>query len=213
MDKMGRTHRVILASNNTGKLREIWEMLSGLHLEVLLQSQFNVPEVEETGLTFAENAILKARCAAEYTGLPAIGDDSGIEVDALDGKPGIYSARYAGEGASDEDNLWKLIEKVKHIPEEKRTARFVCLMVYLRHANDPDPVIARGAWEGVAITEPKGANGFGYDPMFYVPTHNCTSAELPPAVKNQMSHRGQALRKLFTQLSTVLPPGEIGQSK
>jgi XTP/dITP diphosphohydrolase len=212
MDNMDRAHRVILASNNTGKLREIGEMLTGLHLEVLLQSQFAVPEVEETGLTYVENAILKARCAAEHTGSPAIGDDSGIEVDALDGKPGIYSARYAGEGASDEDNLWKLIEEVKQIPEGKRMARFVCLMVYLRHAYDPDPVIAQGIWEGIAITEPKGANGFGYDPMFYVPTHNCTSAELPAAVKNQLSHRGQALRKLFTLLCTVFPAVETGRS-
>jgi XTP/dITP diphosphohydrolase len=200
MADLSQAHRVVLASNNTGKLREIGEMLSGLHLEVLLQSQFNVPEVEETGLTFAENAILKARNAARHTGLPAIGDDSGIEVDALEGKPGIYSARYAGPGASDDDNLRKLIEEVRPIPADKRSTRFVCLMVYLRHADDPDPVIARGVWEGVALTEPIGTNGFGYDPMFFVPTHDCTSAELPPEVKNRLSHRGQALNQLVHKL-------------
>ena len=195
-----QAHRVVLASSNTGKLREIGDMLKGLHMEVLLQAQFHVPEVEETGLSFVENAILKARNAARYSGLPAIGDDSGIEIDALEGKPGIYSARYAGTGASDEDNLRKLIGEIRQIPEGKRSARFVCCMVYLRHADDPDPVLARGVWEGVAITEPRGSNGFGYDPVFYVPTHHCTSAELPPAVKNQLSHRGQALGQLMEKL-------------
>jgi XTP/dITP diphosphohydrolase len=200
MADLNQVHRVVLASNNSGKLREIGEMLSGLHLDVLLQSQFNVPKAEETGLTFVENAILKARNAARHTDLPAIGDDSGIEIDALDGKPGIYSARYAGPGASDDDNLWKLIEEVRQIPEDKRSARFVCLLVYLRHAEDPNPVIARGVWEGIALTEPVGTNGFGYDPMFFVPSHDCTSAELPPEVKNQISHRGQALYQLVHML-------------
>ena len=197
---MSQAHRVVLASSNTGKLREIGEMLSGLHLDVLLQSQFDVPDAEETGLTFVENAILKARNAARLTGLPAIGDDSGIEVDALEGKPGIYSARYAGPGASDDDNLRKLIEEVRQIPEDKRSARFVCLLVYLRHADDPDPVIARGVWEGIALVDPVGTNGFGYDPMFFVPSYDCTSAELSPEVKNQLSHRGQALNQLVHQL-------------
>jgi XTP/dITP diphosphohydrolase len=202
MADLSQPHRVVLASSNTGKLREIGEMLSGLHLDVLLQSEFDVPDAEETGLTFVENAILKARNAARLTGLPAIGDDSGIEVDALEGKPGIYSARYAGPGASDDDNLWKLIEEVKQIPEDNRSARFVCLLVYLRHADDPDPVIARGVWEGIALTEPVGSNGFGYDPMFFVPSHDCTSAELPPEIKNQLSHRGQALNQLVHKLET-----------
>ena len=200
MADLSQPHRVVLASSNTGKLREIGEMLSGLHLDVLLQSQFDVQDAEETGLTFVENAILKARNAARLTGLPAIGDDSGIEVDALGGKPGIYSARYAGPGASDDDNLWKLIEEVKQIPEDNRSARFVCLLVYLRHADDPDPVIARGVWEGIALTEPVGSNGFGYDPMFFVPSHDCTSAELPPDEKNRISHRGQALNQLVHKL-------------
>ena len=200
---MGKPQRVVLASNNSGKLREISEMLTGLDLKIIPQSKFNVPEIEETGATLVENAILQARNAARHTGLPAIGDDSGIELDALNGIPGIYSSRYAGVGASDEANLDKLVQAVKKIPEDKRAARFVCLMVYLRYADDPAPVIAEGVWEGIAVTAPKGNNGFGYDPMFYVPTHNCTSAELPPDVKNQISHRGQALKKLVEQISVI----------
>jgi XTP/dITP diphosphohydrolase len=193
-------HRIVLASNNPGKVREIDAILSGLNQHVVSQSEFNVPEVEETGKTFIENAILKARNTARHSGLPAIADDSGIEVLALDGQPGIYSARYAGAGASDKANLYKLIDAVRELPEDKRQARFVCLMVYLQHADDPVPIIAEGIWNGIAVTEPRGKNGFGYDPMFYVPEHNCTSAELPPEVKNRISHRGQALQKLVEQL-------------
>lgn len=178
-------------------------MLSSHDVQIVSQSEFNVPEIEETGLTFVENAILKARNAAIHTGLPAIADDSGIEIPALNGKPGIYSARYAGINASDEDNLNKLVGDVKKLPEEKRQARFVCLMVYLRNAEDPIPLIAEGIWDGIAITEPRGKNGFGYDPMFYVPTHQCTSAELPPDVKNSISHRAQALRELVEQLNNI----------
>jgi len=205
---LGKIKRVVLASNNPGKLREISEMMTGLHLEILPQSKFNVPEIEETGLTFVENAILKARNASKCTGLPAIGDDSGIELDALNGEPGIYSSRYAGEGASDAANLIKLVEVVRQIPEDKRITRFICLMVYLRHATDPAPVIAEGIWEGIAVTEPKGKNGFGYDPMFFVPGYNCTSAELPPEIKNQISHRAQALKKLIAQLNTAYTRAE-----
>jgi XTP/dITP diphosphohydrolase len=193
-------HRIVLASNNPGKVREIDAILSGLNQHVVSQSEFNVPEVEETGKTFIENAILKARNTARHSGLPAIADDSGIEVLALDGQPGIYSARYAGAGASDKANLYKLIDAVRELPEDKRQARFVCLMVYLQHADDPVPIIAEGIWNGIAVTEPRGKNGFGYDPMFYVPEHNCTSAELSPEVKNRISHRGQALQKLVEQL-------------
>ncbi len=205
---MRKLKRVVLASNNPGKLREISEMLAGLHVELLSQSIFNVPGIEETGATFVENAILKARNAARYTGLPAIGDDSGIEIDALNGEPGIYSSRYAGEGASDAANLNKLIEVVRQIPEEKRIARFICLMVYLRHATDPAPIIAEGIWEGIAVTKPKGRNGFGYDPMFYITDRNCTSAELPPEIKNRISHRAQALKKLFAQLNSAYTSDE-----
>ena len=178
-------------------------MLSGHNLHVISQSEFSVPEIEETGLTFVENAILKARNASRHTGLPAIADDSGIEIQALNGKPGIYSARYAGVGASDEENLNKLIEQVKKIPEEKRQARFVCLMVFLRHPDDPVPIISEGIWNGIAVTAPQGENGFGYDPVFYVPTHKCTSAELPPEIKNSISHRALALRALISQIEKI----------
>ena len=160
-----------------------------------------VPDIEETGLTFVENAILKARNAAQHTGRPAIADDSGIEVDALNGAPGIYSARYAGIGASDQANLEKLLTELGDLPEEKRTARFQCLMVYMRHANDPTPLICQGSWEGRILFKPQGENGFGYDPVFYVPTHDCSSAELPADVKNSLSHRGQALSKLLAALA------------
>lgn len=194
------TKRIILASNNPGKVREINQMLGGLQLAVVPQSDFKVPEVEETGLTFVENALLKARHASRHTGLPAIADDSGIEVDYLNGAPGICSARYAGKNASDEQNLQKLLADLDGLPEAERTARFQCLMVYLRHEFDPTPVICRGTWEGRILFEPRGANGFGYDPVFFVPTHGCSAAELPPEVKNKLSHRGQALRKMVEAL-------------
>jgi XTP/dITP diphosphohydrolase len=194
------SRRIVLASNNPGKVREIGQLLADQDVEVLPQSEFAIPEAEETGLTFVENAILKARHAAQLSGLPAIADDSGIEVDALNGAPGIYSARFAGKGASDEDNLQKLLEELKDVPEEKRSARFQCLMVYLRHADDPTPLICQGTWEGRILFQPRGSGGFGYDPVFYVPTHDCASAELTPEEKNRLSHRGQALRKLVVAL-------------
>ena len=194
------TKQIVLASSNPGKVREINQMLESLHLTVVPQSDFKVPEAEETGLTFVENALLKARNATRHTGLPAIADDSGIEVDYLNGAPGIYSARYAGKGASDAQNLRKLLTDLEGIPEAERTARFQCLMVYLRHEFDPTPVICQGTWEGRILLEPRGANGFGYDPIFFVPTHKCSSAELPPEVKNKLSHRGQALRLLVAAL-------------
>jgi len=192
---------IILASSNPGKVREINQLLAGLDLHVQPQTDHGVPDIEETGLTFVENAILKARNAAQHTGLPAIADDSGIEVDALNGAPGIYSARYAGIGASDQANLEKLLTELGDLPEEKRTARFQCLMVYMRHANDPTPLICQGSWEGRILFKPQGENGFGYDPVFYVPTHDCSSAELPADVKNSLSHRGQALSKLLAALA------------
>ena len=189
--------KIVLASSNQGKVREINQLLTGLDLQVQPQTDFGVPDIEETGLTFVENAILKARNAAQHTSLPAIADDSGIEVDALQGAPGIYSARYAGTGASDQANLEKLLDELGNLPEAKRTARFQCLMVYMRHAGDPTPLICQGTWGGRILFESQGENGFGYDPVFYVPTHDCSSAELPAAVKNTLSHRGQALRKLL----------------
>jgi XTP/dITP diphosphohydrolase len=164
------------------------------------QSEYGVVDAEETGLTFVENAIIKARNAARHTGLAAIADDSGIEVDALNGAPGIYSARYAGAGASDRANLEKLLHELRDVAETGRSARFQCLMVYLRHADDPTPLICQGTWEGSILFEPRGENGFGYDPVFYVPTHDCSSAELDADVKNSLSHRGQALRKLVAAL-------------
>ncbi len=192
--------KVVLASGNAGKVREINQILAELDIEVVPQSGFDVPEAEETGLTFVENAILKARNAARHTGLPAIADDSGIEVDALHGAPGIYSARYAGVGASDAANLEKLLEALADVPQNLRSARFQCLMVYLRHADDPTPLICQGTWNGRITEAPRGDNGFGYDPVFFVPDHDCTSAELPAEIKNRLSHRGQALRALVASL-------------
>jgi len=195
---------IVLASNNPGKTKEINALLDDSSFNVVSQSEFNVEEVEETGLTFIENALIKARNAARYTDHPVIADDSGIAVPALNGSPGIYSARYAGCNASDEDNLNKLIKDIKLLKEEDRKAQFVCVMVFLKYAEDPTPIIAQGVWHGSVITEPRGVNGFGYDPMFYVPTHDCTSAELSAEIKNQLSHRGQALKQLIVEINTRL---------
>ncbi len=192
--------KIVLASNNKGKVREFNQLLSGLDMEVVPQNTFDIPEVDETGLSFVENAILKARNAAAHSGLPAIADDSGLEVDVLNGAPGIYSARFAGKGASDADNLQKLLRDIKNVPEAQRTARFQCVLVYMRHKDDPTPIICQGTWEGVITQAPQGENGFGYDPIFYVPTHHCTSAQLTPEQKNALSHRGQALQKLLVEL-------------
>ena len=192
--------KVVLASGNKGKLREINQILAGLGMQALPQSEFDVSDAEETGLTFVENAILKARHAARATGLPAIADDSGLEVDALRGAPGIYSARFAGPGATDADNVQKLLRSLQDVPEAERTARFQCLMVFMSHAEDPTPLICQGTWEGRILHQPSGENGFGYDPVFFVPSENCAAAELPPEVKNRLSHRGQALAKLLDAL-------------
>jgi len=192
--------KFVLASNNKGKLREFNDMFSSMSIAVLPQADFNIEEIEETGLSFVENAILKARNAALHSGLPAIADDSGIEVDALKGAPGIYSARYAGAGASDLENLNKLLQALEGVPAEKRTARFQCLLVYMRHENDPTPVICQGTWEGKILEAPQGENGFGYDPVFFVPDYNCSSAELTREVKNSLSHRAKALKLLASQL-------------
>ena len=191
---------IVLASSNPGKVREINQLLATLDLQVRPQSEFGVVDAEETGLSFVENAILKARNAAQHTGLPAIADDSGIEVDILHGAPGIYSARFAGKGATDQANLDKLLAELDGLPEAQRSARFQCLMVFMEHANDPTPLICQGTWEGRILLAARGDNGFGYDPVFYVPTHNCSSAELPADVNNTLSHRGQALRKLVAAL-------------
>ncbi len=193
--------KIVLASNNAGKVREINQLLQDKQIQVVPQREFDIQDIEETGLTFVENAILKARHAAKESGLAAIADDSGLEVDALKGAPGIYSARFAGPGCDDQDNNRKLIESLRDIPDQQRSARFQCIMVYMRHAEDPTPIICQGTWEGRITREPQGENGFGYDPLFFVPEQNCSSAQLSPEIKNSLSHRGQALRKLLASLS------------
>ena len=187
---------IVVASANPGKLREFSRMFADYQAQVLPQSAFAVPAVAETGASFAENALLKARHGAAHTRRPVIADDSGIEVDVLDGAPGIYSARYAGEGASDADNLALLLRNIAASGNHHPAARFHCVIAYVRDADDPDPLLAHGVWEGHIVDEPAGDNGFGYDPVFYVPDHGCTSAQLPPTLKNSISHRGQALRHL-----------------
>lgn len=193
--------QLVLASGNTGKLRELQALLSPLNLMVRSQQDFDVPAIAETGLTFIENAILKARNAAKHTGLPAIADDSGLEVDMLNGAPGIYSARYAGPRATDQENTQKLLRELANTREQDRTARFQCLVVYMRHPLDPTPLVCQGTWGGVIIDHPRGENGFGYDPVFYIAAYGCTAAELHIDTKNRISHRGQALAELVKRLS------------
>ena len=193
--------KVVLASGNKGKLNEFNQLLAPLDITVLPQSEFNVSSVEETGLTFIENAILKARHASKISGLPAIADDSGLEVDALKGAPGIYSARYAGETADDNANNQKLLRELNGITTENRTARFQCVLVYLEHPADPTPIVCQGSWEGLILESPAGSQGFGYDPLFWIPSKQCASAELNRDEKNRLSHRGKALRELINRLS------------
>jgi XTP/dITP diphosphohydrolase len=192
---------IVLASGNKGKIREFNQRLSALGFNIRPQSEFNTPEAEENGLSFVENAILKARQAAKHTGLPAIADDSGLEVDALNGAPGIYSARYSGDNATDASNNKKLWEAVQNLPQEQRSARFQCVLVYMRHHLDPTPLICQASWEGHIVPPSQGNNGFGYDPLFFVRDENCTAAELSPECKNRVSHRGQAMDKLIQVLS------------
>jgi XTP/dITP diphosphohydrolase len=194
------TEKIVLASGNSGKLREIQAVLDEQRFTLIKQSEFNVPDVPETGTTFVENAIIKARHASKLTKLPALADDSGIEVDALHGAPGVYSARYSGTHGADDANNTKLLQEMKNVAENQRTARFQCVIVFMRHADDPMPLICEGTWEGKILHDVSGPNGFGYDPLFYVPTHDCSSAELDPNEKNRISHRAQALQKLITQL-------------
>jgi len=192
--------RIVLATHNLGKVAEFQHLLAPIKWQVIPQSEFNLPSPEETGLTFIENAILKARFASEKTGLPALGDDSGLEVDALSGAPGIYSARYAGEHGDFLANCHKLLAELKTVPQQQRSARFHCVLAFLKHANDPVPLVCHGVWEGYILEEMRGQQGFGYDPLFYVPTHHCSAAELDPATKNQLSHRAKALTALIQQL-------------
>ena len=192
---------IVIASSNQGKLREFSSLLSdSFHLRT--QTEFQVPPIEESGKSFVENAILKARNASSYANLPAVADDSGLEVDALGGRPGVHSARYAGREATDEDNVIKLLDELKHVEFEQRTARFHCVIAFMRHANDPRPLICEGTWQGFIQHQASGSNGFGYDPVFFVPPHKCTAAELDPKVKNQLSHRAQALNKLVAELGS-----------
>ncbi len=198
------TQKIILASGNAGKLREFQQLLGGCGFDIHPQSAFFSESAEETGLTFVENALIKARYACQKTGLPAIADDSGIEVDALNGRPGIYSARYAGVDANDEKNNALLLQELMNVPDEKRTARYHAVLVYMRHAEDPTPIICHGTWEGKMLREAKGTGGFGYDPLFYVPTHNCASAELSKDEKNKISHRGKAMAELLIKMSQLV---------
>ncbi len=195
------SRKIVLASGNPGKIREIQAILEA-H-EIVTQADFEVPEADETGTTFVENAIIKARNAARYCNLPAIADDSGLVVDVLNGAPGVISARYAGVEASGEENLQKLLAELKNFPEQEKVARFICVIVLLRHVDDPLPIIAQGVWEGRILSEPIGENGFGYDPVFWVPEKQCASAELAPEVKNQLSHRGKALHQLKKLMSNM----------
>ncbi|SEQ92427.1 XTP/dITP diphosphohydrolase [Amphritea atlantica] len=198
------TRQIVLASGNRGKLKEFNQVLGELGVEVIPQSQFSVPDAEETGLSFVENAIIKARHASQLTGLPALADDSGLEVDLLNGAPGIYSARFAGAGATDAENNQKLLKLLEGTSPEQRTARFRCVLVFMRHAEDPTPLICQGSWEGQILPLPQGDNGFGYDPLFLVPGLDIASAQLPPEQKNKISHRGQAVQQLIKMIPAYL---------
>lgn len=194
--------KILLATHNAGKVREFNAIFATRSLEIVSQAGYNIPAVEETGLSFVENAILKARNAARFSGLPALADDSGLEVDVLQGAPGVYSARYAGIHSSDEDNNSKLLTVLRGVAESSRTARFRCVLVLMRHAEDPSPLIAQGIWEGAILNELRGTHGFGYDPLFLVPELGCSAAELEPDVKNRLSHRAKALKVLLDMLGT-----------
>jgi XTP/dITP diphosphohydrolase len=194
---------VVLATSNTGKIQELAEILGDVRLSIIPQADLEISDIEETGLSFVENAILKARHASLHSGLPALADDSGLEVDILNGEPGIRSARYANDGsakATDAQNCQKLLNNLIATSEEERTARFQCVLVLLKHAYDPSPLICQGTWEGRILFKPCGENGFGYDPLFYIPTHQVSAAELSPTVKNEISHRAIAVKKLIHRL-------------
>lgn len=195
--------QIVLASANKGKLKELQSQLAELAVEIIPQSQFAIVDADETGLSFVENAIIKARHAAKLSGLPAIADDSGLEVDYLHGQPGIYSARFAGNDATDAANNAKLLEQLAGVPEQQRSARFQCVLVYMRDANDPTPLICQGSWEGRILEQASGENGFGYDPLFYIEEKNCSSAELDASEKNRISHRGTALSKLIEAFGSL----------
>ncbi|WP_226597911.1 RdgB/HAM1 family non-canonical purine NTP pyrophosphatase [Marinobacter nauticus] len=196
--------KLVIASNNKGKIAELTDLLAPLGLQPVAQGELGVSEAEEPAVTFVENAIIKARHAARVTGLPALADDSGLAVDALDGRPGVRSARFAGEEATDNDNVEALLAALKDTPEAERSAQFHCVLVYLRHADDPTPIICHGRWPGLILAEPRGQGGFGYDPVFLVPEHGCSAAELTREQKGRISHRGRALASLLDQLRAEL---------
>lgn len=196
--------KVVFASHNAGKTRELNALLKNFAIELIPQTDLGVSEIEETGLSFVENALLKARHASKMTSLPAMADDSGLAVSALQGAPGIYSARYAGTPTNAENNIKKLLHEMEKIPNEKRQASFHCLLVFMLHAEDPTPLICDGIWHGMILREPRGTEGFGYDPVFYLPDLQKTSAELPLETKNKLSHRGQALQTLIKMLPEKL---------
>ncbi|MCG8392218.1 MAG: RdgB/HAM1 family non-canonical purine NTP pyrophosphatase [Pseudomonadales bacterium] len=197
--------KIVLASGNAKKLAEMQQLLEPLNIQVVAQSEFNVPEAEETGTTFVENAIIKARNASKHTGLPAIADDSGIEVAALNGAPGVFSARFAGVGATDAKNNALLVEMLSALPDAPRDARYVAVIVLMRHEDDATPILCQGTWEGEIVTDPQGDQGFGYDPHFFVKEKGCTAAQLAPADKNAISHRGKAMAQLLDALGQDTP--------
>ena len=196
--------KLVIASNNKGKIAELTDLLAPLGLQPVAQGELGVSEAEEPAVTFVENAIIKARHAARVTGLPALADDSGLAVDALGGRPGVRSARFAGNEATDSDNVEALLAALKDTPEAERSAQFHCVLVYLRHADDPTPIICHGRWPGRILAEPRGQGGFGYDPVFLVPEHGCSAAELTREQKGRISHRGRALARLLDQLRAEL---------
>lgn len=195
--------RIVLASNNKGKIHEFHELLQHFQIDVVPQAELGVEEIEETGLTFIENALIKARHAAKITGLPAIADDSGLAVNALQGAPGIYSARYAGEACDPKENIKKLLTEMRDVPDNERHASFHCVLAFMWHATDPTPIVCDGIWQGKILHAVTGDDGFGYDPIFYVPSEQKSAAQLSSAVKNSISHRGMALQLLLQQLQVM----------
>ena len=204
MENTSEKLQIVLATSNPGKIAELQSMLTELPIEWIPQSEFDISDIEETGKTFIENAILKARHAAKLSGLPALADDSGLVIDALDGAPGIYSARYAGKNATAEERNQKVLDEMKAVPKEERTAAYHCVLALVEYEDDPVPLICHGIWEGSILSEPCGTNGFGYDPIFYVTTHDCSAAELSNAEKNAISHRGQVVDQLLEVFHSLI---------
>lgn len=196
--------KIVLASGNAGKVREIKALLSDLPIELISQKELNISDVAETGTTFIENALIKARHAAQVSGLPAIADDSGLSIDALDGAPGIFSSRYAGKNTTDLDRINKILKELENVPDNQRTAQFHCAIAMVKSADDPSPMVCEGIWSGTILHNSQGKKGFGYDPIFFVAEKNCSAAELDPTLKNQISHRGRAMNEFRTLLITKI---------